>query len=200
MTVDAHRYSLRQPLRPHRRGGCCVLGVTAAAAAAAPGCEREPPPGALHRQRRRSQQPHGCGASPNRQPIRSPPAPNRCTQLPEGDARAQRLAWQAAVRTSSGAETPRRRSCPARAAVPARMTDQLRAARKWSHLPRSCPRLSACHAVHIAPLRPASDLCAVAVQCTSPGLQIVYKRILDNKCNYSYIVITVSPSQVNKSL
>ena len=24
MTVDAHRYSLRQPLRPHRRGGCCV--------------------------------------------------------------------------------------------------------------------------------------------------------------------------------
>lgn len=26
MTVDAHRYSLRQPLRPHRRGGCCVLG------------------------------------------------------------------------------------------------------------------------------------------------------------------------------
>ena len=82
-----------QPLRPHRRGGCCVHGVTAAAAAAAPGCEREPPPGALHRQRRRSQQPTGCGATPNRQPTDNHQRPDRATQLPGGDARAQRLAW-----------------------------------------------------------------------------------------------------------
>lgn len=32
------------------------------------------------------------------------------------------------------------------------------------------------------------------------GLQIVYKRMLDNSCNYRYIVITVSPLNVNKYL
>ena len=73
--------------------GLLRSGVTAAAAAAAPGCEREPPPGALHRQRRRSQQPTGCGASPNRQPTDNHQQPDRATQLPGGDARAQRLAW-----------------------------------------------------------------------------------------------------------
>ena len=33
----------------------------------------------------------------------------------------------------------------------------------------------------------------------TPDLQIVHEQMLDFKCNYSYIVITVSPPKVNNN-
>lgn len=124
----------------------------------APGREREPPPGALYRKQRWSKQPTGCGASPNCYPISNYQQHNRRTQLRYEDARAQRLAWKAAVRTPIRAETPPRRSN--RTLMGAEPLAQQPTTASVTVAGDSVTTSTALHShpVHIAPLRPASNI------------------------------------------
>ena len=149
---------LTQPLRPHRRGGCCVVGG---------------------RQRRQQLRPDASGSRPRAhctgsgggassrmaaelrrivspQTTASGPtdAPSYREEMRErsGSHGRRRYALRQGQRlTAAGPAQPEPQNQPRQLTSP-------RAARKWSHRPSPGPRLPACHSVHHAPLRPAPDL------------------------------------------
>lgn len=153
-----NRYSLPRPLRPHRRGGCCFRGVTAASGSVRPDASGSRP--------RAQCTANGGGASSRKAAelhrIVSPPttasgstdAPSHRDEMRERSGSHGRRRYALRQRQ----KTIPRRSCPARAAEPAMMTGQPRAARKRNYQPSPRPPLQITHSDHHAPLRPASDL------------------------------------------